>query len=131
MLAALVLSLAASVYSGRENQVHAAPPRVDAPAVTVDGVLDEAVWQQAARLTEFSQYSPVDGRPADNVTEILIFYSPTAIYFGVRAHAAPGAVHATLANRDRIDADDAIQIFLNPFKDGRQALVFGVNPLGI
>ena len=40
-------------------------------------------------------------------------------------------MHATLANRDRIDADDAIQIFLNPFKDGRQALVFGVNPLGI
>ena len=53
------------------------------------------------------------------------------IYFGIEAHAAPGSVHATLANRDRIDADDAIQIFLNPFKDGRQALVFGVNPLGI
>ena len=64
-------------------------------------------------------------------TEVLVFYSPTAIYFGIKAHAAPGAVHATLANRDRIDADDAIQIFLNPFKDGRQALVFGVNPLGI
>ena len=34
-------------------------------------------------------------------------------------------------NRDRIDADDSIQIFLNPFNDGRQALVFGVNPFGI
>ena len=97
----------------------------------IDGVLDEPVWQQAARLTDFSQYSPVDGRPAEDATEVLVFYSPTAIYFGVKAHAAPGAVHATLANRDRIDADDAIQIFLNPFKDGRQALVFGVNPLGI
>ena len=71
-------------------------------------------------------------RPAaDDPTEVLVFYSPTTIYFGIKAHAAPGSVHATLANRDRIDADDAIQIFLNPFKDGRQALVFGVNPLGI
>ena len=26
---------------------------------------------------------------------------------------------------------DSIQIFLNPFNDGRQALVFAVNPLGI
>ena len=69
--------------------------------------------------------------PPTIATEVLVFYSPTAIYFGIKAHAAPGAVHATLANRDRIDADDAIQIFLNPFKDGRQALVFGVNPLGI
>jgi hypothetical protein len=83
------------------------------------------------RLTDFSEYSPVDGRPADDPTEVLVFYSPTAIYFGVKAHAAPGAVHATLANRDRIDADDQIQIFINPFKDGRQALVFSVNPLGI
>jgi hypothetical protein len=61
MIAAWVL--AAAVYSGRDNQVHAAPPRVDVPAaiVTVDGVMDEAVWQQAIRLTDFSQYSPVDG----------------------------------------------------------------------
>ena len=133
MFSELALALATVAYSGRNNQVHVALPRVDPPAasIAVDGVLDEAVWQLAARLTDFSQYSPVDGRPADDPTEVLVFYSPTAICFGIRAHAAPGAVHATLANRDRIDADDAIQIFLNPFNDGRQALVFGVNPLGI
>jgi hypothetical protein len=127
------LVLAAALYSGRDNQLHVPLPRVDEPGVVVavDGVLDEAVWERAARLTDFSQYSPVDGRPADDPTEVLVFYTPTALYFGIKAHAAPGAVHATLANRDRIDADDAIQIFLNPFKDGRQALVFGVNPLGI
>ena len=131
MIAALVL--AAAVYSGRANQVHVTLPRVDAPAATVivDGILDEAVWQQAVRLTDFSQYAPVDGRAAEDATEVFVFYSPTAIYFGIKAHASPGSVRATLANRDRIDADDAIQIFLNPFKDGRQALVFGVNPLGI
>ncbi|MGH9144510.1 MAG: DUF5916 domain-containing protein, partial [Vicinamibacterales bacterium] len=131
MIAALVL--AAAVYSGRDNQLHVTPPRVDVPAatVTIDGVLDEAVWQQAIRLTDFSQYAPVDGRAAEDRTEVFVFYSPTAIYFGIKAQASPGSVHATLANRDRIDADDAIQIFLNPFKDGRQALVFGVNPLGI
>jgi hypothetical protein len=132
MIAALVFSLAATVYSGRDNHVHAEPPRVDTAAtVVVDGRLDEAVWQDAVRLTDFSQYAPVDGRAAEDATEVFVFYSPTAIYFGIKAHAVPGSVHATLANRDRIDADDAIQIFLNPFKDGRQALVFGVNPLGI
>ena len=130
-IAALVVSLAAAIFSGRDNQVHVPLPRVDAPMITVDGVLDESVWEQAARLTDFSEYSPVAGRPADDPTEVLVFYSPTAIYFGVKARAAPGAVHATLANRDRIDADDQIQIFINPFKDGRQALVFSVNSLGI
>src|SRR6185503_5420534 len=98
------------------NQIHVSPPRLEA-AIVVDGTLDEAAWQQAARLTDFSQYAPVDGRPADDRTEILVFYSPTAIYFGVQAHAAADAVHATLANRDKIDSDDSIQIFLNPFND--------------
>jgi uncharacterized protein DUF5916 len=130
MIGAVVFALAAAAFSGRDNQIHVEPPRIES-AVTIDGVLDEAAWTQAARLTGFSQYAPVDGRQAENLTEVLVFYSPTAIYFGVRAQAAPGSVHATLASRDRIDADDAIQIFLNPFNDGRQALVFGVNPLGI
>jgi hypothetical protein len=124
------LVLAAAIYSGRDHQTTVAIPRVNA-AIVVDGALDEAVWQQAARLTDFSQYAPVDGRPAEDATEVLVFYSPTAIYFGIRAHAAPGAVHASLANRDKIEADDSIQIFLNTFNDGRQALVFGVNPLGV
>ena len=122
--------IAAVEYNGRESQLHVAIPRFDATPI-IDGALDEAVWAEAARLTGFSEYSPVDGRPADDATEVLVWYSPSAIYFGVRAHAQPGSVHATLANRDRIDADDSIDIFLNTFNDGRQALVFGVNPLGV
>lgn len=130
MIGAIVIAMSAAAFSGRDNQIHVNLPRIDT-AIVVDGVLDDGPWDQAARLTGFSQYAPVDGRQAENATEVLIFYSPTAIYFGVRAKAPPGSVHASLASRDRIDADDAIQIFLNPFNDQRQALVFGVNPLGI
>ena len=132
MVAPLLLSiaLAADPATAFSRQLAVAIPRLEA-AVAVDGVLDEEAWQKAARLTDFSQYSPVDGRPADDPTEVLVWYSPRAIYFGVKAHAAPGSVHATLANRDKIDADDSIQIFLGTFNDGRRALVFGVNPLGI
>ena len=66
MIASLVL--AAAVYSGRDNQLHVTIPRVDTPSatITVDGILDEPAWQQAVRLTDFSQYSPVDGRAADS-----------------------------------------------------------------
>ena len=62
---------------------------------------------------------------------MLVWYSSTAIYFGIRAYEAHGAVHATLANRDNIDSDDNVQILLNTFHDGRRALVFAANPLGI
>jgi hypothetical protein len=99
----------ANVYSGLENQTRVAIPRLEANIV-VDGVLDEPVWQQAARLTGFSQYSPVDGRPAEHETEVLVWYAPTAICFGIRAHAPAGSVRATLADRDKIDGDDNVRL---------------------
>ncbi len=85
----------------------------------------------AALLTGFSQFSPVDGVPAADSTEVLVWYSPSAIHFGIRAYEAHGAVHATLADRDRIGADDHVQILLSTFNDGRQATVLAVNPFGV
>ncbi|HTD82820.1 MAG TPA: DUF5916 domain-containing protein [Gemmatimonadaceae bacterium] len=121
---------AAIIYSGRDNQLNVRIPRVEAD-VTVDGTLSEPVWQQAAVLTGFSQFSPHDGIPAVDSTEVLVWYSPTAIYFGVRAFERHGGVHATLADRDKIAADDNVQILLGTFHDHRQAYVFAVNPFGV
>lgn len=120
----------ANVFDGRAKQLHVAPPRVAAD-VTIDGRLDEPVWQRAALLTGFSQFAPQDGLPAADSTEVLVWYSPTAVYFGIRAFEQHGRPHATLADRDHIEADDQVQILLGTFNDGRQALVFAVNPLGV
>ena len=128
---ALTIAVAATTaHSGREGNLDVAVPRFET-SVDVDGHLDEPTWGQAARLTDFSQYSPVDNVPADEHTEVLTWYSPTAIYFGIRASALQGSVRATLANRDRLDTEDQIQIYLGTFNDGRQAFMFAVNPLGI
>jgi hypothetical protein len=130
---ALAATLAApppTSYRGTDNQLTVPVPRIDTQIV-VDGVLDEPVWSDAAVLTGFSQYAPSDGRPADQQTEVLVWYSTTAIYFGIRARATPGSVRATLSTRDRIDTDDQVQIYLGTFNDGRQAWMFAVNPLGV
>src|SRR5919112_6136478 len=118
------------IYSGRVGQLQVQIPRLEVD-LSVDGKLDEAVWGQAAVLTGFSQFSPTDGIPAADTTQVLVWYSPTAIHFAVRAFEAHGSVHATLADRDRIAADDHIQILLSTFNDGRQAMVFAVNPYGV
>lgn len=138
MLVPLLLCLAQAVPAvpvappagGRAGGTRVAVPRLDV-SIVVDGLLDEPAWQQAARLGDFSSYAPVDGQAAEYATEVLVFYSPTAIHFGVRAQAPPGTVRASLTNRDRLESEDAIQIFLLPFNDGRQALYFAVNPLGV
>src|SRR5262245_2544743 len=119
----------AVTYDGRARELEVPIPRL-ADAIEVDGNLSEPVWAQAAALGGFSRYAPVDGEPADAPTHVLVWYSPTAIHFGIRAEAPAGDVRATLADRDRITNDDHVLIFLDTFNDGRQALVFGVNPLG-
>jgi hypothetical protein len=118
------------IHSGRAGQTAVKPPRLEGNTV-VDGILDEPQWKQAAVLTGFSQFTPVDGLPAADSTEVLIWYSSTALHLGVRAFDASGAVHATLATRDRIFNDDNVQIYLSTFNDGRQAMVFAVNPFGV
>ncbi|HVL67584.1 MAG TPA: DUF5916 domain-containing protein [Vicinamibacterales bacterium] len=130
LVVALLATDPPAIYKGSEGATAVTAPRLEASAV-IDGALDDEVWTRAARLSGFSQYAPNDGRPAENETEVLVWYSPTAIYFGIRAAAAPGSVRATLAERDRIDADDWVQLYLTTFNDGRQATVFGVNPLGV
>lgn len=82
-------------------------------------------------LAGFSQYQPVDGLPAEDETEVLVWCAPEGMYLGIRAFEPHAPVNATLADRDRIFGDDYVQILLDPFGDGRRALVFAVNPFGV
>ncbi|MDA0874017.1 MAG: DUF5916 domain-containing protein [Bacteroidetes bacterium] len=120
-------ALASTVGPGGEKEI----PRIESMDITVDGILDEAVWQQAAVFEDFWEYLPVDGRRAQDATRVLVWYSPTAIHFGIQAWESHGnEIRATLADRDKIDGDDYVQIVLDTYNDRRQAFVIGVNPLG-
>ena len=80
MLAVLLLLVQSpgaqrSVYDGRLRQIDVRVPRIEDATVRLDGVLDDPVWQRAALLTGFTQYRPVDSRPAQDSTEVLVFYA--------------------------------------------------------
>ena len=126
----LLLALVQDPGTARAARPTVAIPRIEAQAA-VDGVLDEPAWAQAARLTGFRQYQPVDGRPAEEQTDVLVWYSPTAIHFGIIARDRnPGSIRATVADRDDLDQEDRVTIYLDTFNDQRRAFFFGVNPLG-
>src|SRR2546428_11310257 len=86
-----------SDLSGIAGAVEVRVPHFEA-LIAVDGALDEPVWNGAAVLTGFSEYAPADGRPAEDSTQGPVWYSATAIYFGVPAFETHGAVHASLAH---------------------------------
>lgn len=129
LLALLLLQSVAPDTAQAPFQVR--PPRIEAQ-VTIDGKLDEPAWLQAARLTGFHQWQPVDGRASEEVTEVLVWYAPNAIHFGIIAKdRQAGSIRGTNADRDNLDGEDRVTIYLDPFNDHRRSFFFTVNPLGV
>ena len=101
------------------------PPRVD-------GRLDDAIWQDATRITEFVQQQPRDGAPASEQTEVYIAYDSSNLYVGVYAHYSdPVHIRANRSDRDRTFADDTVSVFFDTFLDQQRAYVFSVNGYGV
>src|SRR5688572_27545421 len=60
------------------------PTRITTPPV-IDGVLDDAVWQQAEAITNFRQTQPVlDAEPSERSIAYLV-YDDNNLYVGFRA----------------------------------------------
>jgi hypothetical protein len=129
--ALLVMFLASPLSAVAEGGDDKEVPRIESEEIVVDGFLDEAVWARATVFEDFWEYLPVDGRRAQDETRVLVWYSPTAIHFGIQARESHASeIRATLADRDKIEGDDYVQIVLDTYNDRRQAFVIGVNPLG-
>jgi hypothetical protein len=129
----------AAPAAGQENHDHGGGGlhHIDARrtdvAPAIDGVLDEAIWREAAMLDDFTQQEPSDGAPASERTEVRLLYDAEHLYIGVRAFDSdPSAVIATEMRRDspRLLDEDNFQIILDTFRDSRSGYMFVTNPLG-
>jgi hypothetical protein len=103
----------------------------DQPAI--DGRVDETVWAEAEPFSAFIQQNPDEGQPATERTEIRFLLDRQSLYIGViNFDSEPGNLVVTESRRDAdLDDTDSIQILLDTFNDGQNALVFGTNPFGI
>ena len=48
--------------------------------IRIDGILDEEAWLNAAVATDFTQYSPHEGEPATQKTEVRILYGQSQLF---------------------------------------------------
>ncbi len=111
-----------------------APARLAAgEAITLDGRLDEPVWQRAAVLDTFFEYQPLDRRPATVRTTVQVAVDGRAVYFGIRAwDPEPAAIRAPLVRRDNVQADqDYVSVLLDPVGRQKSALFVRVNARGV
>jgi hypothetical protein len=98
----------------------------------MDGTIDDPLWQEATPITNFLQREPYEGQAATEHTEVRILYTKSAVYFGIVCHdsAAAGSVATQLRRDVTQELDDYFEIVIDSRRDGRNAYVFQINPLG-
>ena len=119
----------AGVLTGR---VTVRPRRTTTPPA-VDGLLDDAVWSNAARITEFVQREPLDGAPATEDTDVYLAYDESNLYLAFHAkYGNTNIMRANRVDRDRAGfGDDTISVYFDTFLDQQRAYVFSVNGYGV
>ncbi len=100
--------------------------------IKLDGQLNEAVWQNAMRISDFTQREMEEGKPATEKTEIAIVYTTNKLYIAVWAYdSEPDKISASKMSRDfSWGSDDNVEIILSPFNDNRNGYLFVTNPNG-
>ena len=88
-------------------------------APRIDGVLNDAVWQQAPVLTDFIQNSPSPGSPGTSKTEVRILYDNTAIYVGAFMQDDPALIRKQFTARDgeQMRDVDYFSVFFDTYND--------------
>jgi hypothetical protein len=98
----------------------------------LDGKLDDAVWQKAQVLSNFTQESPKLGDPARRKTEARIVYDDEAIYVSMRMwEVSRDSVLRELTVRDGESNSDWSMICFDTYEDGQNGFSFSVTPTNI
>ncbi|MAP94350.1 MAG: hypothetical protein CMK07_05305 [Ponticaulis sp.] len=109
-----------------------APTRITPEeAPKIDGILDDAVWEKAAVISEFYAVEPHVGKPTED-TFVYFAYDENALYVAVRAlDSEPDKIQSRIMTRDGdVWRDDMLRFYIDPFNTGLGGFAFDVNAIG-
>jgi hypothetical protein len=100
--------------------------------IHLDGVLDEADWARAPKVSNFTQRELSENAPATEKTEVAVVFSETELYIGLWCFdAEPEKIIAQKMKWDfDFSTEDDFEIVLDTYADKRNAYHFVVNPNG-
>jgi len=100
----------------------------------IDGILDEAMWEQATPIDDLRQVEPIEYAAPGERTEVRVFYTEDALYVGARLYQDPARVTANILKQgsdNKIWEDDWFGFDIDPWNARRNAYCFVVNPNGV
>ena len=102
--------------------------------LTLNGRLDEAIYNTVEPATGFLHENPISGEPAKEQTQVWVFFDDRNVYVALRClDSQPDTI---VANEMRRDAQtiwtlsDNVIIIFDTFYDRRSGFAFQTNPLG-
>jgi hypothetical protein len=125
----LALALPLQSQHSRPDTLKAVPAK---SAIRLDGIMDEADWATAPRISNFTQRELNENQPATERTEVAVLYSKTELFIGVWCFdAEPDKIIAQKMKWDfEYGNEDNFEIALDTYGDKRNAYLFIINPNG-
>ncbi|MEM7221204.1 MAG: DUF5916 domain-containing protein [Pseudomonadota bacterium] len=97
-----------------------------AASFQLNGQLNEAVWERAARFSTFTVIEPDTLVAPDHETEVRLFYTKDALYVGMRAEQPLQTQSQRLSGRDDFFNRDSFSITLDTSGEGLYGYWFSV-----
>jgi hypothetical protein len=101
--------------------------------ITIDGILNETVWQQTEKANDFYISTPIDTSYAKSKTEVMLTYDDKNLYIAAVCYdEIPGEYIIQSLKRDfSYPRTDAFSVIFNPSNDKTNGFSFAVSPKGI
>ncbi|WP_238531791.1 carbohydrate binding family 9 domain-containing protein [Nitritalea halalkaliphila] len=130
------LSTLIPTLQAQNLQVDAHMAKKISETIVLDGVLDEAIWQEDGWAGQFTQYFPSDTSLAEAQTRVKVVYDDRNIYIAaVMLNKGPRTedqyVSTSLRRDYRGEQNDGVSFLFDTFNDKTNAFQFGVNPFGV
>lgn len=102
--------------------------------ISINGELDENIWNAAKVATDFVMLEPDNGVPIapEKKTDVRILYDNEAIYVSALLYDdQPDLILREMTQRDNFGTADHFGIYINGFNDGQQDFRFYVSAAGV
>jgi hypothetical protein len=106
---------------------------LEGTSLTIDGRLEESVYQIVPAVSGFIQQEPREGEPATEKTEVWLFFDRSNVYVSARCwDSQPDRMVANEMRRDNrnIFNNENFGVIFDTFYDRRNGFLFYTNPLG-
>ncbi|HIE85803.1 MAG TPA: hypothetical protein EYP91_02930 [Gammaproteobacteria bacterium] len=99
----------------------------DKPGITIDGKLDEPVWNDLPAHSQAVTLQPETLAEPTYPTHTKFFYTERGLYIGVFSEQPNDTLIARLTSRDRFISRDSISVTIDPSGEGLYAYWFAVS----